>query len=256
VGVYHHTVHSSLHQTPAAAWQHGLAQRSRPARQPQDRERFFLDFLPTERRLIRRDGIRVFPLHYWHNVLSPRAGRSKTRELIKYDPRNLSRVYWQDQQGDYWPIPCRNLALQPISLWEHDEAVRRLKAESQRGRREEAGSNGPNDIVTNCVSRHFSSKQARINSLMSGLFERKFLCFHEVLSGPPIRWVIPLPAGLILTHDSQALTMCCGMIRHDLLAFKTSICFSRWLSSIFHRSEEAARNVISYADPNCGLNFR
>ncbi len=46
-GVYHHTVHSALHQTPANAWQHGLAQRPRPARQPQDRERFFLDFLPV-----------------------------------------------------------------------------------------------------------------------------------------------------------------------------------------------------------------
>jgi putative transposase len=104
-GVYHHTVHSALHQTPSGAWRHGLAERPRPVRQPQDRERFFLDFLPVERRQIRRDGIRLFHLHYWHNVLSPRAGRSKTREVIKYDPRNLSRVYWQDQQGNYWPIP-------------------------------------------------------------------------------------------------------------------------------------------------------
>jgi Mu transposase, C-terminal len=28
----------------------------------------------VERRQIRRDGIRLFHLHYWHNVLSPRAG--------------------------------------------------------------------------------------------------------------------------------------------------------------------------------------
>jgi hypothetical protein len=35
-------------------------------------------------------------------------------------------------------------------------------------------SNGRNDPATKIkVSRHFSSKQARINSLMSGLFERK-----------------------------------------------------------------------------------
>src|ERR1700730_17737546 len=34
-------------------------------------------------------------------------------------------------------------------------------------------SNGRNDPATKiCVSRHSSSKQARINSLMSGLFER------------------------------------------------------------------------------------
>ena len=62
-----------------------------------------------ERRLIRCDGIRLFHLHYWHNVLSPRASRSKAGELIKYDPRNLSRVYWQDQEGNYWPLPNLNL---------------------------------------------------------------------------------------------------------------------------------------------------
>jgi hypothetical protein len=39
-------------------------------------------------------------------------------------------------------------------------------------------SNGRNDPATKiCVSRHFSSKQARTNSLMSGLFERKMPLF-------------------------------------------------------------------------------
>ena len=33
--------------------------------------------------------------------------------------------------GNYWSIPYRNLALPPISLWEHDEALRRLKAQGQ-----------------------------------------------------------------------------------------------------------------------------
>ena len=45
-GVYHHTVHSALRQPPAMAWEHGLFQGVRPPRHPQDRERFFLDFLP------------------------------------------------------------------------------------------------------------------------------------------------------------------------------------------------------------------
>ena len=40
-------------------------------------------------------------------------------------------MYWQDKEGNYWPIPYRNLALPPISLWEHDEALRRLKAQGQ-----------------------------------------------------------------------------------------------------------------------------
>jgi putative transposase len=132
LGVYHQSVHATLGRTPAAAWQEGLAQRPRPVRQPQDRERFFLDFLPGQRRRIRRDGVQLFHLHYWHDVLSPRAGRSAKRVLIKYDPRNLSRVYWRDEEGQYWKLPYRNLALPPISLWEHDEAVHRLRAAGQR----------------------------------------------------------------------------------------------------------------------------
>jgi hypothetical protein len=46
-GVYRHTMDSALDQTPATAWQHGLAQRPRSARQPQDRERFFLGLCPS-----------------------------------------------------------------------------------------------------------------------------------------------------------------------------------------------------------------
>jgi putative transposase len=132
VGVYHQSVHATLGRTPAAVWQEGLARRPRPVREPQDRERFFLDFLPGQRRLIRRDGVWLFHLRYWHDVLSPLAGRSPKPVLIKYDPRNLSQVYWQDEEGQYWKLPYRNLALPPISLWEHDEALRRLRAEGQQ----------------------------------------------------------------------------------------------------------------------------
>jgi putative transposase len=52
---------------------------------------FFFDFLPFERRLIRRDCIRLFNIHYWDNYLSPLAGRSEEPVVVKYDPRNLSR---------------------------------------------------------------------------------------------------------------------------------------------------------------------
>jgi putative transposase len=101
-------------------------------RQPLDRERFFLDFLPGKRRVIGRDGVQLFHLHYWHDVLSLYAGRSDQRVLIKYDPRNLSRVYWRDEEGQYWKLPYRNLALPPISLWEHEAALKRLRAEGRR----------------------------------------------------------------------------------------------------------------------------
>jgi putative transposase len=91
-----------------------------------------LDFLPEEWRLIRRDGIQMFNIHYWDNVLSPLAGRSSKPVLIKYDPRNLSRVFYRDKDGHYWPIPYRNLGAPPISLWEQREAMKRLRTEGRR----------------------------------------------------------------------------------------------------------------------------
>jgi putative transposase len=51
-----------------------------------------MDFLPGELRVVRRDGIRLFNIHHWDNVLIPMSARSKRRSMVKYDPRNLSRV--------------------------------------------------------------------------------------------------------------------------------------------------------------------
>ena len=133
VHVYHSTIHSSLKITPLAAWKQAVAARETPIRRisESNQHTFFLDLLPGERRKIRRDGIRLFNIHYWHNVLSPLAGRIGAPVLVKYDPRDLSTIYYQDEQGSYWPIPYRNLGAPPISLWEHRAAESALRA---RGR--------------------------------------------------------------------------------------------------------------------------
>jgi putative transposase len=131
-GVYHHSVHSALHCPPIDAWQDGLARRSNAPRLPSDHEQFFRDFLPGELRLVRRDGIRLFNIHYWDNVLTALSAHSKRKFVVKYDPRNLSRIYFQDREGAYWPIPYRDLRLPPISLWEHREAMKALKAKGRK----------------------------------------------------------------------------------------------------------------------------
>jgi len=130
VHVYHSTIHSSLKITPLAAWKQAVAARETPIRRisESNQHTFFLDLLPGERRKIRRDGIRLFNIHYWHNVLSPLAGRIGAPVLVKYDPRDLSTIYYQDEQGSYWPIPYRNLGAPPISLWEHRAAESALRA--------------------------------------------------------------------------------------------------------------------------------
>ena len=128
LGVYHKSVHATLRQPPEQAWTERLARRVTPIRHPQAPARFLLDFLPGERRRIRRNGIRIFNLHYWDNILSPLAGRSDQRYLIRYDPRDLSRVFLRDDSGEYWTIPYRDLGAPPVSLWDHRAATRVLRA--------------------------------------------------------------------------------------------------------------------------------
>ncbi len=117
-GVYHLTVHSQLGRTPLEAWQEGMARRKLPVRIPKDPAAFFLDFLPGVTRRVERDGIHFHRIRYWSNVLSPWAGRREEPLLVKYDPRNLSRLYVRDAGGRYWTVPYANLGLPPIALWE------------------------------------------------------------------------------------------------------------------------------------------
>jgi putative transposase len=133
VHVYHSTIHSALNVTPLTAWNRAVGVRDTPILQMSDADQrsFFIDLLPGERRKIRRDGIRLFNIHYWSNVLSPLAGRVRAAALVKYDPRDLSTIHYQDEQGDYWPIPYRDLGAPPISLWEHRAAESALRAQGR-----------------------------------------------------------------------------------------------------------------------------
>jgi putative transposase len=136
-GVYHLSVHSALGTTPLAAWQAGAGKTKSPLRDPLDETEFFLSFLPAVPRQIRRDGIHLFNLRYWDNVLSPWAGRLKKPLLVKYDPRNLSRIYAQDPDGRHWPIPYADLRQPPIALWEMEAANKQARQDGRKMNTEE-----------------------------------------------------------------------------------------------------------------------
>jgi putative transposase len=130
-GVYHLSVHSALDTTPLNAWRAGVTRRKQPLRHPVSAEEFLQDFLPGKLRLIQRDGIHLHKIRYWDNVLSPWAGRLKKPLLVKYDPRNLSRVYVRDLNGKHWPVPYADLRQSPIALWELEDARKRLREGGQ-----------------------------------------------------------------------------------------------------------------------------
>src|SRR6516164_3640756 len=137
-GVYHLSQHSALGETPLEAWQEGIARRKQPVRYPVSADEFFLDFLPAVPRKIQKDGIHFHQIRYWHNILSPWAGRLRKPLWVKYDPRDLARVYVRDPDGRHWPVPYADLRQPPIALWEWMEARKRLR---------EKGNTDPNEQV-------------------------------------------------------------------------------------------------------------
>jgi putative transposase len=131
VGRYHAEIHAALLKPPNAMWDEMLAARPDPPRQPPDLEQFLYDFLPFELRKVRRDGIVLFNTHYWDDILSVWAGQIEQRLRVKYDPRDLSRVYLEAPDCKHWPIRMRDLRRPPITLWESRAAREALRA---RGR--------------------------------------------------------------------------------------------------------------------------
>jgi len=134
-GVYHREVHRGIGTTPLAAWQRGISGdaatpgRGEPAAVA-DPRRFLIDFLPIERRMIRRDGIKLNTISYWADVLSTWIGQPD-QMIVRYDPRDLSRIYLLAPDGIYYDVGYRDLGRPPISLWEQRLAVKRLREEGR-----------------------------------------------------------------------------------------------------------------------------
>lgn len=134
-GVYHREVHRALSTTPLAAWARGISgDATTPGRGTpvavSDPHRFLIDFLPIERRQIRRDGISLHSVSYWSDVLRVWVGVPE-KMIVRYDPRNLSRIYLLGPDGRYYDIPYRDVRRPPITLWEQRLALKRLREEGR-----------------------------------------------------------------------------------------------------------------------------
>jgi putative transposase len=76
--------------------------------------------------------VQLFYIDYYADVLRPliKDGR---RYVVRYDPRDLSRVWLLSRDNEYYALPYRTRHRPPISLWEHKTIVRMLQ---EQGRRE------------------------------------------------------------------------------------------------------------------------
>jgi putative transposase len=128
VQIYHGRAHRAIGSSPLAALMSAQSQAAIEIRRPRDPAKFYIDFLPSEHRLIRRDGICLWGIHYWESVLSTIAGRSAQKFLIRYDPSDLSNVFVKmPGEARYVKVPYRNVGRPPISLGEHRSVLKKLK---------------------------------------------------------------------------------------------------------------------------------
>ena len=136
VGDYHQSIHSSLKRPPIAVWREH--EGSIPLRLPRDRMHFWLTFLPEDERTLRPNGIHIFGLRYWSAALAADVGRTgKRRLLIKYDPRDLSRIFVRRLSGNFVEARYGDITLPSITLAEakasRDSLLAKGKSEIDMG---------------------------------------------------------------------------------------------------------------------------
>lgn len=131
LGPYHHDIHSALGKSPAAAWAAGIAAAG-PPRLPADPEAFVLDFLPFKDRVVRREGVRLFNIHYFDGALAPLLDSSDRKYRVKYDPRDMSSVFVELHGRGHIRLPYADLGKPPVSLWEQRNAVRALREQGRQ----------------------------------------------------------------------------------------------------------------------------
>ena len=133
-GSYHARIHSALETTPLAAW---VAQAdTAKLRMPADLRQFLVDFLPSEQRVLQRDGFHLFHIRYWSGELRWLMGQETRKYTLKYDPRDLSRIFVLTENGVIEARPA-DLTRPAITLWEHRAARRALREAGRRSVDEE-----------------------------------------------------------------------------------------------------------------------
>tara|TARA_B100001167_G_scaffold179264_2_gene134844 strand:- start:7491 stop:9173 length:1683 start_codon:yes stop_codon:yes gene_type:complete len=130
ISIYHNQKHSALGVTPLTAW--AEAMHDRPVlRWLPDEHDFVLHFLPSERRMVRPDGIRLFNVFYKNDGAQAFVDGSTKKEKVKYNPRDMSTIYLENKAGEHLSVGYKDLTRPPVTKHELDIANEALL---ERGR--------------------------------------------------------------------------------------------------------------------------
>ena len=121
---YHGTQHRGINKTPLSKWED--LESEAVIRHPNDAKAFSISFYPGLERKLRRDGVHLFNIRYWSDAFGALIGRLKGTVIVKYDPRDLSRIWIKCPDDRVIEARYRDLQRPKISLWEHREASKAL----------------------------------------------------------------------------------------------------------------------------------
>jgi putative transposase len=128
-GRYHQQIHRGIHAVPALVWDRAIKHRRRSV--IDDPTRFTIDFMPAETRRITKNGFQLGLIRYWDPLLTQMFPVG-TRVLVRYDPRDLSKVFVPSTEGKaYLDVPYADLRRPPITRaeLEHARTILTLKGE-------------------------------------------------------------------------------------------------------------------------------
>jgi putative transposase len=103
---------------------------------PADPTRFVIGFLPVIHRKLQRNGLFFERIRYWADVL-PSIAQPSESLLVRYDPRDLSRLYVLTPTKSYQAVPYADVRRPPISLAELRCAHAALRKETNGSINEE-----------------------------------------------------------------------------------------------------------------------
>lgn len=130
---YHGQMHETLGRTPAGVWAELVAEHGAPVTVA-SQTAFLVDFLPVIRRSLSRTGFQIDHVQYYCDALKPWIARREQLEkfVLRRDPRDISRIWALSPEGDiYVEVPYRTLSRPPISVWEQQAAVARLREQGR-----------------------------------------------------------------------------------------------------------------------------
>lgn len=97
--VYHRRRHEALRRAPLSAWR--MLAEGTEFRAPTDCVAFRLSFLPEEDCALDGGGLRLLGQLFWSRALADDVEAGRRRLPVKYDPRDLSRIFVRRPSGRF-----------------------------------------------------------------------------------------------------------------------------------------------------------